>query len=155
MKTKNSSVCSTTPKHFGHSRMEPNTVPRLADNACEKCGTACPGTQHYCDGCKVQCYEPTVKWANHASYAETKKKEPWARWYDLAVWRGKNGLRAKVLSMAKNAVCCICHRAAATIADHIKPHKGDWSLFTKLDNLQGACKACHDAKSTTEKVNRI
>lgn len=36
------------------------------------------------------------------------------------------------------------------VADHIKPHKGDYELFTSLDNLQCLCKTCHDAAKQSQ-----
>jgi 5-methylcytosine-specific restriction endonuclease McrA len=39
----------------------------------------------------------------------------------------------------------MCHRALATVADHVIPHKGDESLFWDAGNLQGLCKRCHDS----------
>lgn len=32
----------------------------------------------------------------------------------------------------------------AVIVDHIKPHKGDRTLFFDYDNTQSLCKTCHD-----------
>lgn len=34
---------------------------------------------------------------------------------------------------------------AATVADHIKAHRGDAELFFDEGNLQSLCKPCHDA----------
>ncbi len=39
---------------------------------------------------------------------------------------------------------------AATVVDHIVPHKGDMSLFWKRSNWQSLCKDCHDLKTATE-----
>ena len=64
------------------------------------------------------------------------------------MWRGPNGLRVVVL--ARDPICMICHRNASTIADHIKPHKGVWELFSDLTNLQGICTACHAIKTAME-----
>lgn len=33
---------------------------------------------------------------------------------------------------------------AATVVDHIKPHRGDRALAFDPDNLQSLCKPCHD-----------
>ena len=45
--------------------------------------------------------------------------------------------------------CAYCDAAsivkAATIADHIKPHKGNLSRFYDASNLQSLCKKCHDS----------
>lgn len=34
---------------------------------------------------------------------------------------------------------------AATVVDHIEPHKGDVDLFYDSDNTQSLCKHCHDS----------
>lgn len=39
---------------------------------------------------------------------------------------------------------------AATVVDHIVPHKGDAGLFWDRGNWQSLCKACHDAKTARE-----
>jgi hypothetical protein len=44
----------------------------------------------------------------------------------------------------------MCQRVASTVADHIKPHKGVWALFTDLNNLQGLCDECHSKKTAME-----
>lgn len=39
---------------------------------------------------------------------------------------------------------------AASVVDHIVPHKGDMTLFWEHDNWQALCKPCHDYKTATE-----
>lgn len=39
---------------------------------------------------------------------------------------------------------------AATVVDHIKPHRGDKDLFWDRTNWQPLCKRCHDIKTATE-----
>ena len=39
---------------------------------------------------------------------------------------------------------------AATVVDHIIPHKGDKKLFWDKSNWQALCKSCHDRKTATE-----
>jgi 5-methylcytosine-specific restriction enzyme A len=40
--------------------------------------------------------------------------------------------------------------AAATVVDHIVPHRGDPVLFWDEGNWQSQCKPCHDAKTARE-----
>lgn len=40
--------------------------------------------------------------------------------------------------------------AAATVVDHIKPHRGDMALFWSRSNWQPLCAACHSAKTARE-----
>jgi len=45
---------------------------------------------------------------------------------------------------------------AATVVDHIVPHRGDSKLFWDRDNWQALCKLCHDAhKQREEKSGRV
>lgn len=37
-------------------------------------------------------------------------------------------------------------RTYATVVDHIKPHRGDWGLFTDENNLQSLCEHHHGRK---------
>lgn len=39
---------------------------------------------------------------------------------------------------------------AATVVDHIVPHRGDKALFWDRSNWQPLCKPCHDRKTATE-----
>lgn len=39
---------------------------------------------------------------------------------------------------------------AASVVDHIKPHKGDKALFWDSSNWQPLCKHCHDSKTAQE-----
>lgn len=51
-------------------------------------------------------------------------------------------------------VCCEANGAvvAATLVDHVKPHKGDRSLFWDQANWQGLCDWCHNnVKSVIER----
>lgn len=40
--------------------------------------------------------------------------------------------------------------AAATVVDHMVPHRGDKKLFWNSANWQPLCKPCHDAKTARE-----
>jgi 5-methylcytosine-specific restriction endonuclease McrA len=41
---------------------------------------------------------------------------------------------------------------AASVCDHIEPHKGDPGLFWDTSNIQTLCKSCHDSlKQSMEK----
>lgn len=54
----------------------------------------------------------------------------------------------------KHPLCAECERngliTAATVVDHIVPHKGDDTLFWDRENWQPLCKTCHDRKTATE-----
>lgn len=49
-----------------------------------------------------------------------------------------------------NPLCVMCKAegrvTAATVVDHIKPHRGDMLLFWNRDNWQSLCATCHSAR---------
>jgi 5-methylcytosine-specific restriction enzyme A len=53
------------------------------------------------------------------------------------------------LQLQREPLCVFCKArgkvTAATVADHITPHRGDAQLFWDNNNLQSACKLCHDS----------
>lgn len=57
----------------------------------------------------------------------------------------------KVARMVLSAhpLCALCLRVgrqtAATVVDHIVPHRGDRVLFWSVDNLQALCFDCHNS----------
>jgi 5-methylcytosine-specific restriction endonuclease McrA len=82
-------------------------------------------------------------------------REIYRQWYGSGRWRK---LRAQVIKA--NPWCVMCKAAhisrQATIVDHIRPHRGDESLFWDVRNLQPICKPCHDgAKQAFERSGKI
>ena len=57
--------------------------------------------------------------------------------------------RARKLFLSEYPFCSRCDEAA-TVVDHIIPHRGDNTLFWDRDNWQSLCKRCHDVKTATE-----
>jgi 5-methylcytosine-specific restriction protein A len=53
--------------------------------------------------------------------------------------------------LANNPLCVECFKrrrlVAATVVDHIVPHKGNPSLFWNQANWQALCKRCHNQKT--------
>jgi 5-methylcytosine-specific restriction protein A len=66
----------------------------------------------------------------------------YSRLYNTAHWK-----RLRRLQLITHPLCTYCERqgviTAATVADHIDPHKGDLALFYDADNLQSLCDSCH------------
>ena len=75
----------------------------------------------------------------------TRIKHEWDKWYHRAHWK-----RLRTLVLARDPLCCLCNRAASVVADHKIPHRGNWELFSILDNLEGVCIPCHDRKTAAE-----
>ncbi len=72
------------------------------------------------------------------------------------LYNTKRWYRLRHRQLSKQPLCEMCEKlgkvCAATIADHITPHRGDEDLFFDEDNLQSLCKPCHDgAKQQLEK----
>jgi 5-methylcytosine-specific restriction protein A len=70
------------------------------------------------------------------------------RGYD-ARWRA-----ARKRFPAIHPLCVECRRQgrvqAATVEDHIVPHKGDMSLFWDIDNWEAICNSRHDQKTASQ-----
>jgi 5-methylcytosine-specific restriction endonuclease McrA len=67
------------------------------------------------------------------------------------MWR-----KARAVYLFKHPLCVMCqangHVMAATVVDHITPHKGNIILFWDQSNWQSLCKPCHDGhKQSIEK----
>lgn len=71
-----------------------------------------------------------------------------SRGYDHR-WR-----KARLAFLQEHPLCVECRASgrytAATVVDHIAPHKGNASLFWNLGNWQPLCKPHHDAKTLRE-----
>ncbi len=72
--------------------------------------------------------------------------------YNLPIWRGKHGLRARQLT--KQPLCERCKKAGhitiATVVNHRTPHKGDMNIFADPANLESTCKPHHDGDIQAE-----
>lgn len=69
---------------------------------------------------------------------------PW-----LGLYKTKRWTALRMGQLRKCPLCRFCSDmgkiTAANVVDHIKPHKGDVSLFHDAENLQSLCKLCHDS----------
>ena len=67
---------------------------------------------------------------------------------------GPRWRRARAAFLALHPLCVPCAAAgrlkAATVVDHIVPHRGDATLFWDEANWAPVCKRCHDAKTARE-----
>lgn len=56
--------------------------------------------------------------------------------------------------LTKHPLCVHCEQRGrvteATNVDHVRPHKGDMTLFWDRDNWQSLCGPCHSAKTAAE-----
>lgn len=66
--------------------------------------------------------------------------------YNDRRWRGKHGLKRRVLNEEPICQAPGCERPSSEV-DHIVPHNGDERLFFDRANLQGLCETCHSQKT--------
>lgn len=62
------------------------------------------------------------------------------RGYDRR-WR-----QARLSFLLANPLCRACN-GAASVVDHVQPHRGDAGLFWDTSNWQALCAACHNRKT--------
>lgn len=82
------------------------------------------------------------------------KLRPWRKLYSTKQW-----YRLRHHQLQKEPCCEYCDKqgyvTAATIVDHIVPHKGNEALFFDPDNLQSLCKEHHDNTKQREERSNI
>jgi 5-methylcytosine-specific restriction protein A len=73
------------------------------------------------------------------------------RWYNTAAWR-----HVRKAQLQAQPLCERCRLknflVPATVVNHKKPHKGDWSLFIDPANHQAVCQPCHDGPIQAEEA---
>ena len=80
--------------------------------------------------------------------ADAKRGSAHERGYSVAWQRARAGyLRNHPLCRAHGLLDEV---VAATVVDHVVPHRGDKALFWDSSNWQPLCKPCHDRKTATE-----
>jgi len=66
-----------------------------------------------------------------------------------SLYQTKRWKSERKVFLQEHPFCAICKKygylKAATVVDHIKPHKGDEVLFWDQSNWQACCKSCHDS----------
>lgn len=71
-------------------------------------------------------------------------------WYGTYRWKQRHRQQ-----MRKHPLCHHCAQKGlvviAVIADHVKPHKGDWNSFW-LGELQSLCRNCHESGKKFEEA---
>lgn len=80
---------------------------------------------------------------------------PWHHLYNTKRW-----YRLRYHQLQKQPLCEFHLKRnqviSASVVDHIKPHKGDETLFHNPENLQSLCKRCHDSvKQRMEKGGTV
>lgn len=105
-------------------------------------GTISPSLRE--GACYVPCLVP-YPWGTCLSDVPSMspRMSPMKNFYKTRFWRinRENFLR-------NNPLCARCLRegrlSIATVVHHLKPHKGNWSVFIDRTNWESSCKPCHD-----------
>lgn len=106
---------------------------------------------HY-GGCYVVPTMPrTFRPAGYKGKAERDKEhdarrsasKPWRNWYSSSAWQ-----KARLAQLAREPLC-ERHNAEgrvipATVVNHRKPHRGNWTLFMDPSNHESVCESCHN-----------
>lgn len=112
--------------------------PRKPKKPCRYPGCPCLTEKRYCE-----------KHQKKIEYEYNKTSRPFKYLYNTSRWKT---LRKEFLKV--NPICVKCKAngvvKAATVVDHVKPHKGSESLFWDQNNWQALCKTCHDRKTAKE-----
>lgn len=111
----------------------PMRPPTLCAGGCGRLVTA-----GHCPHCRPQ--------VDHAK--DARRGTATARGYG-AKWR-----TTSAAFLRRHPLCVRCQAAgrtaAATVTDHIVPHRGDLKLFWDRTNWQPLCTTCHGQKTATE-----
>jgi hypothetical protein len=94
--------------------------------------------------------------ARRRAYDRKRDQQEWRRWYKTARWQ-----KRRAAQLAVEPLCAICLLAgrvtAATVADHVKPHRGDPVKFWEGE-LQSLCDEapwrCHSSVKQREELGR-
>lgn len=67
---------------------------------------------------------------------------------------GSRWQKARATFLQRHPLCAECERVgrvtAASVVDHVVPHKGDQRLFWDTSNWQPLCTTCHGRKTATQ-----
>lgn len=78
-----------------------------------------------------------------ARAGRSERAHEYRRLYNTKAWK-----EARKAQLSRQPLCELCEETnrtvPASVVNHKKPHKGDWSLFIDPANHQSVCKPCHD-----------
>lgn len=72
---------------------------------------------------------------------------------------GRTWRQIRYQRLVKFPLCALCARlgvvTAATVVDHIVPHRGNKELFFDSENLQSLCQHCHDSHKQRQEKSGV
>ena len=72
---------------------------------------------------------------------------------------GRAWAKARAEHLRSSPLCVMHQRrkllVPATVVDHIKPHRGDLTLFWDRNNWQSLCKLCHDSAKARQESSGV
>jgi 5-methylcytosine-specific restriction enzyme A len=90
----------------------------------------------------------------HQARAPSRRRAPEDRPSSAARGYGYRWQKYRAAYLAANPLCVECLKrgetTAATVVDHVVPHRGDQVLFWAPTNHQPLCKPDHDRKTAKE-----
>lgn len=98
-----------------------------------------PGCPALCEKGQVYCREH-MAWSGEKLRGNRHERGYNSKW-----------VVAREQYLRRHPLCAVCRRegklTAATVVDHIIPHRGDKVLFWDQSNWEPLCKSCHDKKT--------
>lgn len=76
-------------------------------------------------------------------HARSDEAREYRKLYDSKAWKDLRAWQLRIYPLCRRCTK-YQRRTAATIVNHVKPHKGDTALFFNPLNLESSCKPCHD-----------
>lgn len=96
---------------------------------------------------------PNLRPCPHHKHGPFQTAQRSTNLYSSSRWKA-----LRLYHLRANPLCVDClsegRTVGATVADHIRPHRGDPSLFWDAGNLASRCKRHHDAKTAREIAER-
>ena len=109
--------------------------------------------------CKLPCCRELVRDGAYCSKHAKVKRQEYEEKRENSTQRGygyrwqqtsKGFLRQHPLCQCPDCMEGAKRLTPATVVDHIKPHRGDITLFWDRNNWQAMAKECHDRKTALE-----
>nr|WP_020184817.1 HNH endonuclease [Methylopila sp. 73B] len=85
--------------------------------------------------------------------ARRTAEQPWRKWYWTARWR-----KIAKAHLASSPLCVECQKSgrvtAASVCDHVVPHRGDETLFWQ-GQRQSLCASCHNGAKKRQEAQGL